>query len=53
MAIRAQCGRWAGGLYAAVFLLCAYKKEWNGWSHLVCTFTGEQETVAAVHSKFR
>ena len=25
MAIRARCRRWAGGLYAAVFLLRAYR----------------------------
>ena len=30
---------------------CEYKKEWNGWSHSVCTSTCAQEAVAAVHGK--
>ena len=53
MAIRARCRRWAGDLYTAVFLLRAYKEEWNGWSHSLCTSTCAQEAVAAVHGKGR
>ena len=30
MAIRARCRRWAGGLYAAVFLLRAYRGNGMG-----------------------
>ena len=51
MAIRTRCRRWVGGLYVAVFLLCAYKEDSNGWSHSVCTSTCVQEAVAAMHGK--
>ena len=52
MAIRARCRRWAGGLYAAVFLLRAYRgMEWV--EPFVCTSTCAQEAVAALRSKGR
>ena len=51
MAIRALFCGCVVGQYVAVLLLCAYKKEWNGWNHSVCKSTCTQEAVSAVHVK--
>ena len=52
MAIRARCRRWAGGLYAAVFL-CVRTEGMKWVEPFVCTSTCAQEAVAAVHGKGR